>query len=84
MIDPPQVRPEEPTAVTPHGGIRGGKSQRWLSYPTKLPVRFDERDVETDATAEPLRHRQTKGTETDMFSLPSPRHISTLRITDLG
>ena len=22
MIDPPQVRPEEPTAVTPHGGIR--------------------------------------------------------------
>jgi hypothetical protein len=35
MIDPPQVRPEEPTAVTPHGGIRGGESQQWLSYPTK-------------------------------------------------
>ena len=34
MIDPPQVRPEEPTAVTPHGGIRGGESQQWLSYPT--------------------------------------------------
>jgi hypothetical protein len=26
-INPPQVRPEEPTAVTPHGGICGGKSQ---------------------------------------------------------
>src|SRR4051795_10946931 len=35
MINPPQVRPEEPTAVTPHGGICGGKSQQWLSYPTK-------------------------------------------------
>ena len=36
MIDPPQVRPEEPTAVTPHGGIRGGESQQWLSYPTAM------------------------------------------------
>ena len=40
MINPPQVRPEEPTAVTPHGGIRGGESQQWLSYPTKLQVRI--------------------------------------------
>ena len=48
MIDPPQDRPEEPTAVTPHGGIRGGESQQWLSYPTNLPVRFDERGVETE------------------------------------
>jgi hypothetical protein len=40
MINPPQVRPEEPTAVTPHGGICGGKSQQWLSYPTKPHVRF--------------------------------------------
>ena len=40
MIDPPQVRPEEPTAVTPHGGIRGGESQQWLSYPTKPHVRI--------------------------------------------
>src|SRR5208282_327014 len=31
------------------------------------------------ATVEPLRHRQTKGAETDMLSLTSPRHISTLR-----
>ena len=38
MIDPPQVRPEEPTAVTPHGGICGGESQQWLSYPTKPHV----------------------------------------------
>src|SRR4051794_40112122 len=34
MIHPPQVRPEEPIAVTPHDGICGGKSQQWLSYPT--------------------------------------------------
>ena len=34
MIDPPQVLSEEPTAVTPHGGICGGESQQWLSYPT--------------------------------------------------
>src|SRR3984957_10124108 len=27
---------------------------------------------------EPLRHRQTKGAETDMLSLTSPRHTSTL------
>jgi len=26
MIDPPQVPPEEPTAVTPHGGICGAKA----------------------------------------------------------
>src|SRR3954462_7717695 len=34
MIHPPQVRPEEPIAVTPHDGICGGESQQWLSYPT--------------------------------------------------
>ena len=28
--------------------------------------------------AEPLRHRQTKEAETDMPSLPPPRHIPTL------
>src|SRR6266516_8389 len=33
---PPQVLPEEPTAVTP----RGGKSQQWLRYPTKPHGRF--------------------------------------------
>src|SRR5580704_626249 len=32
------------------------------------------------ATAEPLRHRQTKGAETDMLSLTSPRHTATLPI----
>ena len=41
MIDPPRVLSEEPTAVTPHGGICGGESQQWLSYPTKLQVRVD-------------------------------------------
>ena len=43
MIDPPQVRPEEPTAVTPHGGICGGESQQWLSYPTEPHARFGGR-----------------------------------------
>jgi hypothetical protein len=78
MIDPPRVLSEEPTAVTPHGGFCGGESQQWLSYPTNLPVRFDERDVETEAMVEPLRHRQTKGAATAMFYLTPPRHISTL------
>ena len=27
---------------------------------------------------EPLRHRQTKGAETDMLDLTPPRHVSTL------
>ena len=81
MIDPPQVRPEEPTAVTPHGGICGGESQQWLSYPTNPHVRFDERDVEPGAMVGPLRHRQTKGAETDMPGLPPPRHIPTLPST---
>ena len=43
-----------------------------------LPVRFDERDVETGVMVEPLRHRQTKEAATDMFYLTPPRHISTL------
>src|SRR6266436_6537500 len=30
--------------------------------------------------AEPVRHRHTKEAATDMFSLPLPRHISTLHI----
>src|SRR5258708_4235083 len=41
-------------------------------------VRFDERDVETEAMVEPLTHRQTKGAATDMPGLPPPRHIPTL------
>ena len=49
MIDPPQDRPEEPTAVTPHGGIRGGESQQWLSYPTDPPVRFGGRGDRTQS-----------------------------------
>src|SRR5215469_10653980 len=37
-------------------------------------------DPGNGATAEPVRHRQTKGAATDMFDLQPPRHISTLRI----
>jgi hypothetical protein len=40
MINPPQVLPEEPTAVTPHGGFCGGKRQQWLRYPTNPLVRI--------------------------------------------
>ena len=47
-VNSPQVLSEEPIAVTPHGGFCGGESQQWLSYPTNLHVRFDERDVETE------------------------------------
>src|SRR5271166_3481539 len=43
VIDPPRVLSEEPTAVTPHGGIRGGESQQRLSNPTQPPVRFGGR-----------------------------------------
>ena len=32
---------------------------------------------------EPLRHRQTKGAETDMPGLPPPRHIPTLPTADV-
>ena len=35
MIDPPQVLSEEPTAVTPHGGICGGESQQMAELPDK-------------------------------------------------
>src|SRR4029077_11831440 len=38
--NPPQVLPEEPTAVTPHGGFCGGKSQQWLRYPTMPHARL--------------------------------------------
>jgi hypothetical protein len=31
-----------------------------------------------------VRHRQTKGAATDMFDLPPPRHISTLRDLAVG
>ena len=34
--------------------------------------------------AEPLRHRQTKEAETDMFYLKPPRHISTLPISEVA
>ena len=45
----------------------------------RLHVRFDERGVETGATGELVRHRQTKGAATDMFGLkpPAPHSDST-------
>ena len=32
----------------------------------------------------PLRHRQTKEAETDMFDLQPPRHISTLHFSPIA
>jgi hypothetical protein len=39
-----------------------------------------QQTLENGSTAEPLRHRQTKGAGTDMLSLTSLRHTSTLPI----
>src|SRR5215471_18304335 len=39
-IAPPPVLPEEPAAVTPHGGICGGKSWQWLRYLSNLHAGF--------------------------------------------
>ena len=57
MIDPPQDLSEEPTAVTPHGGICGGESQQWLSYPTNPHVRFGEWGWETGGASHHHRAR---------------------------
>jgi hypothetical protein len=44
------------------------------------PVRFDEGGVETGITARPLRHRQTKGAETDTpgLTFTAPHSYSTV------
>jgi hypothetical protein len=55
MINPPQVRPEEPTAVTPHGGICGSKSQQWLSYPTNPHATFCGNRRRVTASGDPVR-----------------------------
>src|SRR6516162_6678759 len=46
--------------------------------PKLARLRADDRGCGNGAMVEPLRHRQTKGAETDMPSLPPPRHIPTL------
>src|SRR4051812_6636159 len=70
MIHPPQVRPEEPIAVTPHDGICGGESQQWLSYPTNPHVRFDERGRETE------RCRMAQATAPVLDSTCARRRVS--------
>jgi hypothetical protein len=59
MIKPPQVLPEEPTAVTPHGGFCGGKSQQWLRYPTKPPARICEGEAEWPSYSTATRCRRS-------------------------
>jgi hypothetical protein len=68
MINPPQVRPEEPTAVTPHGGFCGGKSQQWLRYPTKPHARICEGE---SRMAELLDHNSRDGFPKEPGHIPS-------------
>src|SRR5271170_4305896 len=79
LIDPPRVLSEEPTAVTPHGGIRGGESQQWLSYPTNPHVRFDERRLETEPRSE-LRHRQCAKAAGEQPLLGTYSHCASRRL----
>src|SRR6201984_3934382 len=50
-----------------------------VALPAKSACPVRGAGCESGATAEPVRHRQTKGAATDMFDLQPPRHISTLR-----
>src|SRR4051794_29927680 len=77
MIHPPQVRPEEPIAVTPHDGICGGESQQWLSYPTNPHVRFDERGRETGCC------RMAQATAPVLDSTRGSRYTTLLRAIEL-
>jgi RNA-directed DNA polymerase len=60
--------------------------RRWLRFKHKTrrskggsyPLPTDEEGAGNGAMVEPLRHRQTKGAETDMPGLPPPRHFPTL------
>jgi len=54
MINPPPVLPEEPTAVTPHGGFCGGKKPAMVRYPTK-PTSGSGRGDQGNPV--PYRHR---------------------------
>src|SRR5271166_1938257 len=82
-IDPPRVLSEEPTAVTPHGGICGGESQQWLSYPTNPHVRFDERRLETEPRSE-LRHRQCAKAAGEQPLLGTYSHCASRRLYSIA
>jgi hypothetical protein len=56
----------------------------WLSYPTDLHVRFDERGVKTGTTGDLVRRRQTKGTATNMVDLKPPASHSDSTNVDAG
>ncbi len=74
MIDPPRVLSEEPTAVTPHGGICGGESQQWLSYPTiQARDRRKWKPLEPRRARDPRLHgrRSRKGSATLLSDRPS-------------
>ena len=66
-----QSSPRTMLPATPN--LRGGRAA--------CPVRCA--GCGNGATVEPLRHRQTKGAETDMSDLQQPRHISTLPSTSV-
>lgn len=72
----PWRRPFHGTVGREHERRSGPRRRRQVPPPH---VRFDERGVGTGATVEPLRHRQTKGTETNTLILN--RHIPHLNST---
>jgi len=83
MINPPQVLPEEPTAVTPHGGFCGGKSQQWLRYPTKPHVRFCARGAQkwTSLPRSAVGPALTIGRRHGIYQLMKSRLTSGLALT---
>jgi hypothetical protein len=74
-IDPPRVLLKSP--LPPHGGICGGESQQWLSYPTNLHVRIDERGVETELR---LSHQGTARRKGREQTCSAQRHRATPRL----
>ena len=58
------------------GGWKRGTASAYTGAPVLDPT--DERGVETGATGDLVRHRQTKGAATDRVDLKPPRHTPTL------
>jgi hypothetical protein len=54
MIAPPPVLPEEPAAVTPHGGFRGGQKPAMAALPVRT-ARTVRREEGSSPTGPPYR-----------------------------
>src|ERR1700693_413562 len=71
-----RARTSDPSWARPVVGEGVRACPRAVCGRPECPVRGAGRG--DGATVEPLRHRQTKGAETDMPGLPPPRHVPTL------